>query len=74
MQAHGKLLARWFLAEIIFSTLKMEAMYSPETSVDTQLTTLRYIPEDSTLLSGYFPGGIVEKLRKILIMIANLRT
>jgi hypothetical protein len=30
-QAGGKLLARWFLAELIFSTLKMEAICSSET-------------------------------------------
>jgi hypothetical protein len=29
--------------------LKMEAIYSYETSVDFQLTTRRYIPGDSTL-------------------------
>jgi hypothetical protein len=43
------LLSRWFLAEVIFSTLKMEAICSSETSVDTQLTTRRYFPEDGTL-------------------------
>jgi hypothetical protein len=32
-----------------FSTLKMEATCSSETSVDTQQTTRRYIPEDGTL-------------------------
>jgi hypothetical protein len=31
-----------------FSTLKMEAICSSETSVDTQRTTRRYIPEDGT--------------------------
>jgi hypothetical protein len=31
------------------STLKMEAICSFESSVDFQRTTLRYIPEDSTL-------------------------
>jgi hypothetical protein len=30
------------------STLKMEATYSPEKSVDFQRNTRRYIPEDST--------------------------
>jgi hypothetical protein len=40
---------RWFLAQLIFSTLKMEAKCSSETSVDTQRTTRRYIPEDGTL-------------------------
>jgi hypothetical protein len=43
------LLSRWFLAKIIFSILKMEAICSSETSVDTQRTTRRYIPEDGTL-------------------------
>jgi hypothetical protein len=38
-----------FLAELIFSTLKMEAIFSSETSVDTERTTPRYIPEDGTL-------------------------
>jgi hypothetical protein len=43
------LLSRWFLAELVSSTLKMEAICSSETSVDTQRTTRRYIPEDGTL-------------------------
>jgi hypothetical protein len=43
------LLACWFLAEIISSNLKMEAIWSSETSVDTQRTTWRYIPEVDTL-------------------------
>jgi hypothetical protein len=38
------LLLRWFPAEIIFSTLKMETICSSETSVDTRRTTRRYIP------------------------------
>jgi hypothetical protein len=37
------------LAEIISSTLKMEAICSSETSVVNQRTTLRHIPEDDTL-------------------------
>jgi hypothetical protein len=37
------------LAEIISSTLKMEAICSSETSVETQQTTRRHIPEDDTL-------------------------
>jgi hypothetical protein len=32
-------------AELISSTLKMEAICSSETPVDTQRTTRRYIPE-----------------------------
>jgi hypothetical protein len=43
------LLACWFLAELISSTLKMEAIYYSEMSVDTQRTTRRHIPEDDTL-------------------------
>jgi hypothetical protein len=34
------------------STLKMEATYSSETSVDFRRTTWRYIPEDRTLQNG----------------------
>jgi hypothetical protein len=45
------LLSRWFLSELAFSTLNMEAIYSSETSVDTQRTTRCYIPEDDTLHS-----------------------
>jgi hypothetical protein len=41
--------ACWFLAELISSTLKMEAICSSETSVDTQRTTWQYIPEVDTL-------------------------
>jgi hypothetical protein len=41
--------SRWFLAKLIFSTLKMEAVCSSETPVDTQRTTRRYSPEDGTL-------------------------
>jgi hypothetical protein len=37
------------LAEIISSTLKMEAICSSETSVATQQNTRRHIPEDDTL-------------------------
>jgi hypothetical protein len=42
------LLACWF-AEPISSTLKMEAICFSETSVETQRTTRRHIPEDNTL-------------------------
>jgi hypothetical protein len=42
------LLSRWFLAQLIFSTLKMEAICSSETSVDTQRTTRRYLRSTST--------------------------
>jgi hypothetical protein len=40
-------------AELISLTLKMEAICSSETSVVTQRTTRRHIPEDDTLQS-YF--------------------
>jgi hypothetical protein len=43
------LLACWFLAELFSSTLNMETICSSETSVDTQWTTRRYIPEVVTL-------------------------
>jgi hypothetical protein len=45
----GHLILRLFLARLILSTLKMEAIYSSETSVDTQRSTQRYIAEDGTL-------------------------
>jgi hypothetical protein len=48
VQAGGKL-ACWFFAEAIPSTLKMKAICSSETSVDTRRTTRCYIPEDGTI-------------------------
>jgi hypothetical protein len=36
-------------AELISSTLQMEAICSSETSVETRRTTRRHIPEDDTL-------------------------
>jgi hypothetical protein len=65
----------------LFSTLKIEAIYSSETSVDFQRTTWRYISEDSTLqdqctadnavipiykLSGRFNLNIPVNTRKCL--------
>jgi hypothetical protein len=41
-------------AELISSTLKMEAICSSETSIETQRTTRRHIPEDDTLLWSWF--------------------
>jgi hypothetical protein len=43
------LLTRWFIAEIISPTLKMEATRASKTSVGTQRSTRRYIPEVDTL-------------------------
>jgi hypothetical protein len=40
---------RNLFAEPISSILKMEAIFSSETSVETQRTTRRHIPEDDTL-------------------------
>jgi hypothetical protein len=45
----NKLFSLWFLAQLILSTLKMEAISSSETSVDPHRTTRCYIPEDGTL-------------------------
>jgi hypothetical protein len=47
LQGHSACLL--VFAEIISSTLKMEAICSPETSVATQQTTWHHIPEDDTL-------------------------
>jgi hypothetical protein len=44
-----RLLSRWFLAQHIFSTLKMRAICFSKASVDTKRTTRRYISEDGTL-------------------------
>jgi hypothetical protein len=43
------LLACWIFAELISSTLKMEAICSSEMSVETRRTTRRHIPEGDTL-------------------------
>jgi hypothetical protein len=56
------MISRWFFPQLIFSTLKMEAICSSEMSVDTQRTTRRYIPEDGTLHNHR-----CENLRKRLI-------
>jgi hypothetical protein len=65
------LLLRWFLAELIFSTLKMEAICSSETSIDTQRTTLRlsqkivflpFIPFSSLLSSNLFLFSVLPSL------------
>jgi hypothetical protein len=47
--------AFWLVfAEIIYSTMKMEAICSSETSVVTQQTTRRHIPEDDILHASHF--------------------
>jgi hypothetical protein len=38
-----------FFAELISSTLKMEAIFSSETSVETRRTSRRHIPENDIL-------------------------
>jgi hypothetical protein len=43
------LISSWFPAQLIFSTLMMEAICFSETSVDFQRTTRRHIPENGTL-------------------------
>jgi hypothetical protein len=43
-----------------YSTLKMEAVCSSETSVDFQRSTRRYVPEDSNLQT--FPSSILYGL------------
>jgi hypothetical protein len=45
-----------FLDELLFSTQKMEAICSSETSVDTQQTTRCHTPEDDTLLRLWCSG------------------
>jgi hypothetical protein len=53
-QAACHLLARWF-AEPISSTLKMEAIGSSETSIETQRTTRRYLCEIQ-FKRAYYPS------------------
>jgi hypothetical protein len=56
------------LAEIISLTLKMEAICSSETSVETQQTTRRHIPEDDTLHSWNMPGGTEENKENLTVV------
>jgi hypothetical protein len=53
------MLSRWFLAQLIFSTLKMEAICSSETSVDFERITWSYIPEDGTVLNISFSNRCI---------------
>jgi hypothetical protein len=52
-------------AELISSTLKMEAICSSETSVETRRTTRRYIPEDDTLVSSLFTSWTYASILKM---------
>jgi hypothetical protein len=60
----------------------MEAICSSETSVDTQWTTWRYIPEDGTLQSSFYLKIVAHKnilninfiMTQCLIEMLNLKT
>jgi hypothetical protein len=54
----SKQVACHLLAEPISSTLKIEAICSSETSVQTQRTTRRHIPEDDTLKNFDCPARV----------------
>jgi hypothetical protein len=56
------LLSCWFFAELISLTLKLEAICSSETSVETQWTTRRHIPEGDALRSlvDFFTNILME--------------
>jgi hypothetical protein len=54
------------LAETIYLTLKMEAICSSETSVATQQTTRRHIPEDDTLQVRKYTHGVTITARFLL--------
>jgi hypothetical protein len=57
-------------AELISSTLKMEAICSSETSVETRRTTLRHIPEDDTLLLRLILRQMQNDITNALIRLA----
>jgi hypothetical protein len=61
--------ACWF-AEPNFSTLKMEAICSSETSVETQRTTRRHIPEDDTLQDKW--GSTLKSLVRFLTRVLQI--
>jgi hypothetical protein len=74
------LLSRWFLAQLIFWTLKMEAICSFETSIDTQRTTRRYILEYGTLhyhlcenLKSYIPSISLELTAKAACSVHHIK-
>jgi hypothetical protein len=60
-----------FFADLISSTLKMEAICSSETSVETRRTTRRHIPEDDTLLNNN--NNIDFKIVKIVLCVILTR-
>jgi hypothetical protein len=53
LHLQGRAICLLVFAEIISPTLKMEAICSFETSVVTQQTTRRHVPEDDTLQTRY---------------------
>jgi hypothetical protein len=65
------LLACWFLAELISTSLKMDAICSSETSVDTQWTTWRYIPEVDTFQIKVWDLNLIYTLHHISIVLYN---
>jgi hypothetical protein len=57
---HQYLLSRWFLSQLIFSTLKLEAICFSESSVDTQQTRRCYIPEDGIIQTVHYLSEFKE--------------
>jgi hypothetical protein len=55
----------WFLAWLVSSTLKTEAICGSETSVDFQQTTQRHIPEDKT------PKHSCENIRSYMVFVCH---
>jgi hypothetical protein len=62
------LLSHWFLPEHIFSSLKMEAICSSETSVDTQRTTRRYILQYSEHILSMVELNSFQLLTRIVLI------
>jgi hypothetical protein len=62
------------LAELISSTPKMEAICSSETSVETQRTARRHIPEDDTLELRLLPHSITcsRKVKNLEIIFGRI--
>jgi hypothetical protein len=62
------LLSCWFLAQLNFSTLKMEAICSSKTSVDTRWSTQRYIPTTSNPT----PSNLATVTAQALLVISGI--